>query len=286
MIPELITWRPSSPAPRPHFTLTFQFHIVFAHQLVPNSEVYSSAFTSVQLPPPLPSLSSAPVMVSGVLIGAGLRLPLPRSSWGPRLSSSLPLAISVKTAASLHLCPGSTSTGRLLSAAFSLPLCWLLLHLHTGSSILPYLALCFLLFSYMPGPWPSDPCLPETAGPSQVQNGRDPCPSLPLGPECSLTLRSLLCTHTFLWDWRLAFLPPLRPLLFGFFGWPPAFFCPASQVLCPAFYLSLHSNWEISVSVISLKTRMPASHQARPVSWASDTSTRPPSGPSSSARSN
>lgn len=118
MIPELITWRPSSPAPRPHFTLTFHFHIVFAHHLVPNSEVYSSAFTSVQLPPPLSSLSSAPIMVSGVLIGAGLSLPLPRSSWGPRLSSDL--SVSVKMAASRHLCPGSESTGRLLSAVFSL----------------------------------------------------------------------------------------------------------------------------------------------------------------------
>ena len=224
-------------------------------------------------------------MVSGVRIGAGLRLPLPRSSWGPRLSSSPHLAISVKWRLPSTCAPGPRPRDvcSLLPSAW--PLCWLL-HLHTGPSILPYVALCFPLFSYMPGPWPSDPCLPETAGPSQVQNGRDPCPSLPLGPVCSLTLRSLLCTHTFLWDWRLAFLPPLRPLLFGFFGWPPAFFCPASQVLRPAFYLSLHSNWEISKSVISLKTRMPASHQARPVSWASDTSTRPPSGPSSSARPN
>ena len=39
---------------------------------------------------------------------------------------------------------------------------------------------------------------------------------------CCRVLLSLLCTHTFLLDWLLAFPPPLC-LLFGFFGWPSPF---------------------------------------------------------------
>ena len=164
----------------------------------------------------------------------------------------------------------------------------------------------------MPGPWPSDPCLPETPGTSQLQNGKDSCPSLPSGPErclalCRSSAHTLLCTHTSSWPslpsgpecclalcrysahtpplaWLLAFLPPLCLTFVSLAAF--SFFRPASQVPCPASNLSLHSYWEISKSVISLNTRMPTSHQARPVSWASDTSTRPPSGPSSSARQN
>ena len=70
------------------------------------------------------------------------------------------------------------------------------------------------------------------------------------------------------------------------FLWLTFSFHSASQVPRPASYLSVHSNWKISKSGISLNPRMPESHQARPVSWASDISTRPPSGPSSSARQN
>ena len=55
-----------------------------------------------------------------------------------------------------------------------------------------------------------------------MQNGKDSCPPLPSGPVCCRVLLSLLCTHTFLLDWLLAFPPPLC-LLFGFFGWPSPF---------------------------------------------------------------
>ena len=108
-------------------------------------------------------------------------------------------------------------------------------------------------------------------------------PSLPSGPECCLAL-CRYSAHTPPLAWLLAFLPPLCLSFVSLAAF--SFFRPASQVPCPASNLSLHSNWEISKSVISLNTRMPTSHQARPVSWASDTSTRPPSGPSSSARQN
>ena len=92
--------------------------------------------------------------------------------------------------------------------------------------------------------------------------------SLPLGPVCRLTLPSTPSPKhppLGLPDVRLlAFLPPLRPLLLGLFGWGFSF-CPASRVPCPAFYSSLHSNWEISKSMISLNTSKCMSHQARSV---------------------
>lgn len=170
----------------------------------------------------------------------------------------------------------------------------------------------------MPGPWPSDPCLPETPGTPQLQNGKDSCPSLPPGlsavsrggspplhtPLChtpplhthllvsahcpqalSCLACRLLCTHT---SFGLApSLPPTSLSLIRFFDCLLLFFRPASQVPRPASYLSLHCNWEISKSVISLNTRMPIQvTRARPASWASDTSTRPPLAPLSSARQN
>ena len=102
---------------------------------------------------------------------------------------------------------------------------------------------------------------------------------------CVLSRVAVTPLHTHL---PLGLAPGLPPTSLSslWFLWLTFSFHPASQVPRPASYLSLHSKWKISKSGISLNPRMPASHQARPVSWASDISTRPPSGPSSSARQN